>query len=52
MSNDLHRAHGYYVQDYLLHLSVERSLGRRTIEEYERDLEVFFNWLEPLFPRG
>ena len=52
MSNDLHRAHGYYVQDYLLHLSVERSLGRRTIEEYERDLEVFFNWLEPLFSEG
>lgn len=52
MSNDLHRAHGYYVQDYLLHLSVERSLGRRTIEEYERDLELFFNWLEPLFAEG
>lgn len=52
MSSDLHRAHGYYVQDYLLHLSVERSLGRRTIEEYEADLKVFFSWLEPLFSEG
>lgn len=52
MSQDLHRAHGYYVQDYLLHLSVERSLGRRTITEYEADLQVFFTWLEPLFQEG
>lgn len=52
MENDLHRARGYYVQDYLLHLSVERSLGRRTIAEYESDLELFFQWLEPLFLEG
>lgn len=52
MSQELHRAHGYYVQDYLLHLSVERSLGKRTIEEYEADLKLFFNWLEPLFVEG
>ena len=52
MANDLHRAHGYYVQDYLLHLSVERSLGRRTVEEYESDLTLFFDWLEPLFQDG
>lgn len=52
MANDLHRAHGYYVQDYLLHLSVERSLGRRTIEEYEADLKVFFEWMEPLLADG
>lgn len=52
MAFELHSAHGYYVQDYLLHLSVERSLGRRTVAEYESDLEVFFNWLEPLFSDG
>ena len=52
MSTDLHRARGYYVQDYLLHLSVERSLGRRTVSEYESDLELFFQWLEPLFLDG
>ena len=52
MSQDLHRAHGYYVQDYLLHLSVERSLARRSIEEYEADLKMFFAWLEPLFGEG
>lgn len=52
MSSPLHRAHGYYVQDYLLHLSVERSLGRRTIAEYEADLTLFFEWLEPLLADG
>lgn len=52
MALDLHRAHGYYVQDYLLHLSVERSLSRRTIDEYEADLKLFFTWLEPLFVDG
>lgn len=52
MSSPLHRAHSYYVQDYLLHLSVERSLGRRTVSEYEQDLELFFAWLEPLFSDG
>lgn len=52
MQNDLHRARGYYIQDYLLHLSVERSLGRRTIEEYESDLGLFTEWLEPLFQDG
>ena len=52
MGNDLHRARGYYVQDYLLHLSVERSLGRRTVEEYEDDLKHFFRWLEPHFLDG
>ncbi len=52
MSRDLHRARGYYLQDYLLHLAVERSLGRRTIDEYESDLKLFFTWLEPLFQEG
>lgn len=52
MSQKLHRARGYYVQDYLLHLSVERSLGRRTVVEYEADLDDFFKWLEPLFEEG
>ncbi len=44
---DLHRARGYYVQDFLVHLSVERGLARRTIKEYEMDLAVFLEHLEP-----
>lgn len=52
MGSDLHRARGYYVQDYLLYLEVERSLGRRTIDEYESDLRHFMDWLEPLFEDG
>lgn len=45
--NDLHRARGYYVEDFLLHITVERSLGRRTVREYEHDLKIFFDFLEP-----
>ncbi len=44
---DLARARGYFVQDFLVYLSVERGLGRRTIEEYEHDLKHFFDYLEP-----
>lgn len=44
---DMHRARGYYVQDFLVHLSVERTLARRTIREYEMDLGLFFEHLEP-----
>lgn len=44
---DLDRARGYYVQDFLLHIQVERSLGRRTVHEYEHDLRIFFEYLEP-----
>ncbi|MCA9794483.1 MAG: tyrosine recombinase XerC [Candidatus Eremiobacteraeota bacterium] len=45
--HDLDRARGYYIEDFLIHLSVERSLGRRTIREYEHDLKIFFDYLEP-----
>ncbi|MBI3928254.1 MAG: tyrosine recombinase XerC [Armatimonadetes bacterium] len=41
------RARGYYVQDFLVYLAVERTLSRRTIKEYESDLEIFFQYLEP-----
>ena len=43
----LERARGYYVRDYLTHLNVERTLARRTLVEYERDLGTFFTYLEP-----
>ncbi len=45
--SDMHRARGYYVQDFLVHLSVERTLARRTIKEYEMDLALFYEYLEP-----
>ncbi len=43
------RARGYYVQDFLVHLSVERTLSRRTIKEYESDLRIFLDYMEPYF---
>jgi integrase/recombinase XerC len=49
---DRDRASGFYVQDYLTHLSVERSLATRTIHEYEHDLAIFFTYLQPLLDDG
>ena len=45
--NQLEAARGYYVQDYLTYLSVERALARRTLHEYEQDLALFFEYLQP-----
>lgn len=44
---ELARARGYYLQDYLTYLSVEKSLARRTLEEYEADLRIFLEYLRP-----
>jgi integrase/recombinase XerC len=44
---DRDRASGYYVQDYLTYLSVERTLSTRTIHEYEQDLAIFLGFMEP-----
>lgn len=45
-------ARGYYLQEYLLYLSVEKSLARRTLEEYEADLKLFLDSLQPHFDDG
>ncbi|CAN0075487.1 unnamed protein product, partial [Phaeothamnion confervicola] len=45
--SNLSAARGYFVQDYLTYLSVERTLSRRTLHEYEQDLGIFFTYLEP-----
>lgn len=45
--SDLHRVRNYYVDDFLTHISIERSLGNRTVAEYEHDLKIFFDYLEP-----
>lgn len=49
---ELDRARGYYVQDFLEHISVERNLGRRTVVEYEADLKLFFEFFEPHLQDG
>lgn len=45
----MERARGYYLKDYLTYLTVERTLARRTLVEYERDLKTFLDYLEPFF---
>lgn len=43
------KARDYYLPDYLTYLSVERTLARRTIHEYEQDLRLFLDYLAPFF---
>lgn len=47
MAHSHDSARDYYVPDYLTYLSVERTLARRTIREYEADLKLFFEYLSP-----
>lgn len=41
------RARGYYVREFLDYLVVERNLARRTVQEYEQDLALFFEFFRP-----
>lgn len=49
MGKSADRARDYFLPDYLTYLSVERTLARRTIHEYEQDLRLFLDYLEPFF---
>ena len=49
MANSREQARDYYLPDYLTYLSVERTLARRTIHEYEQDLRLFLDYLAPFF---
>ena len=43
------KARDFYLPDYLTYLSVERTLARRTVHEYEQDLRLFLDYLQPFF---
>lgn len=47
MATAKERARDYYLPDYLTYLAVERTLARRTIDEYESDLKAFLQYLQP-----
>jgi site-specific recombinase XerD len=47
MATPQERARDYYLPDYLTYLAVERTLARRTIDEYEADLRAFLEYLAP-----
>ena len=49
MARSNESARDYYLPDYLTYLSVERTLARRTIQEYEQDLRLFLDYLAPFF---
>ena len=48
----LDRARGWYVEDFLEHLAVERNLSRRTVHEYEADLRLFYEFFTPYLDDG
>lgn len=43
---------GWYVDEYLQYLSVEKNLAKRTIVEYRDDLELFFEFFKPMLAEG
>jgi tyrosine recombinase XerC len=47
MANATEKARDYFLPDYLTYLAVERTLARRTLHEYERDLRHFLDYLAP-----
>jgi site-specific recombinase XerD len=49
--NSLEKTRGFYVDDFINYLIVERNLSRRTVKEYDRDLTIFFNYFRPHFER-
>ena len=40
---------GFFVPEYLTHLTVNRNLSPRTIKEYEQDLSIFLEYFKPHF---
>lgn len=48
----LERARHYFRKDFINFLVVERNLSPRTVEEYEKDLKVFFDYFIPLLESG
>lgn len=43
---------GWYVDEYLQYLAVEKNLAKRTIVEYRDDLELFFEFFRPMLAEG
>lgn len=46
---ELEKARNYFRDDFLNYLSVERNLSPRTIEEYSKDLDLFFRFFANAF---
>ena len=46
------RSRGWYVDEYLQFLAVEKNLAKRTIVEYRDDLELFFEFFKPMLAEG
>lgn len=48
----LDKARGWYVQDFIGYIAIEKSLAPRTVSEYEDDLRIFFEYFQPYLDDG
>jgi site-specific recombinase XerD len=49
--NSIEKTRGFYVDEFINYLIVERNLSKRTVKEYSRDLQIFFDYFHPHFER-
>lgn len=47
--SELEKARGYYKEDFINYIAVERNLSPRTVKEYQQDIELFLAYYEPFF---
>lgn len=48
----LAESRGWYVDEFIRYIAVERGLAKRTLVEYREDLEIFLDFYRPLFADG
>jgi len=46
-SSSLEKARNYFQRDFINYLVVEKNLSPRTVQEYQKDLKVFFEYFKP-----
>lgn len=49
---NIEKIRGYYIKDFINYLVVERNLAKRTVQEYERDIGIFFEFFRDYLDKG
>ncbi|MCL5774378.1 MAG: tyrosine recombinase XerC [Firmicutes bacterium] len=47
--SEIEKARGFYKDDFINYIAVERNLATRTVKEYQQDIEAFLAYFEPFF---
>lgn len=47
--SEIEKARGYYKEDFINYIAVERNLALRTVKEYQQDIEAFLTYFGPFF---